>query len=190
MSANSWNSFKWLYIVNLLERYCSRRKVKLLVGPSLMTLSTSSRSKKYSRISGISNSGFLSFPLSANKYSESQYTEAHDDFVNTFVVIVYLEYPFYINAKRPPEMLARDRTIVKVKLFMILQVPVRKWGFWIDIPRLKQIWLRLTLGCINLNVWSEPRHIRMLITGKLEMSIIIARIVPDALPRFKHVFVP
>jgi hypothetical protein len=50
--------------VNFPDRYLSRRKAKLLAGPSDMTLSTCSRSKKYSRMSGISNAGFLS--LSAN----------------------------------------------------------------------------------------------------------------------------
>ena len=69
--------------------------------------------------------------------------EALDDFVGTFVVVIYLEYPFYINAKWPPKMLrvARNRTILKVKLlpsrtlcimyaddiFMVLPVPVRRW---------------------------------------------------------------
>ena len=70
MSANSSNS---LYIVNLPDRYWSRRKAKLLVGPSEMTLSTNSRSKKYSRMSGISKAGFISFSLSANTCQVSEY---------------------------------------------------------------------------------------------------------------------
>jgi hypothetical protein len=57
ISANSWNSCKRVYIVNLLERYFSLLKAKLFVGPSEITLRTYSRSTKYSRMSGISNAG-------------------------------------------------------------------------------------------------------------------------------------
>ena len=60
ISAISWNSLSKVYIVNLLERYLSRRYAKLFVGPSAMTLNTYSKSMKYSRMSGISNAGFPS----------------------------------------------------------------------------------------------------------------------------------
>ena len=62
ISANSWNSFKRVYMVNLLDKYFNLLNEKLFVGPSAMTLRTYSRSRKYSRISGMSNDGFLSLP--------------------------------------------------------------------------------------------------------------------------------
>lgn len=66
------------------------------------------------------------------------------------------------------------------------------WGRWIGIyiPFFKGVFLRLRLNRTGYwHVRTNPRHVRVVVAQGFEMSIIVARIIAEALVRFDHVLV-
>ncbi len=194
-SASSWNSFTRLYIVKLLNKYLSLRNAKLFVGPSAMTPNTYSRSKKYSRISGMSKTGLLS-SFHANKLRDDQNLFE----MRTCLFIINLVDTFFIQRKRPSLMETRNGARFEIKFVtlpcrpisadysFIFPMPMRRWGFWINPPRFEVFGIEFGLGRQE-GVGANARHICVVFRKGLKVTIMVSRIISESLQRFRHIFI-
>ena len=160
-----------------------------------MTPNTYSRSKKYSRISGMSKTGRLS-SFHASKLRDNQNLFG----MRTCLFVINLVDTCFIQRKRPSLMETRNGARFKIKFVplpcrpigadygFILPMPMRRWGFWINLPGFEVFGTGFGLGRQG-GVGANPRHICVVFRKGLKVTIMVSRIISESLQRFRHIFI-